>query len=105
MLKRVLHEIEDEKGFEIKQMETSEDHIHLFVSAPPHVSISTLVKWLKGISARRILKANPSLQKQLYRGHLWNPSYYVGTAGDMSEEVIRKYIESQKSEAGKNAKA
>ena len=94
-----------EKGFIIQQLETNEDHVDLFVSAPPHVSISTLVKWIKGISARRLLQKHSFLHKRLYRGHLWNPSYYVGTVGDMSEDVVRKYIESQKSEAPAKAKA
>lgn len=103
--KQVIQSIAKEKGFDIIQMEVNEDHVHLFVSALPRVSISTLVKWIKGISARRLFELNPSLKKQLYRGHLWNPSYYVGTAGDMSEDVVRKYIESQKSEAGQKTKA
>ena len=101
--KQVILTIAKEKGFDIVQMEINEDHVHLFISALPHVSISTLVKWIKGISARRLFELNPSLKKQLYRGHLWNPSYYIGTVGDMSEDVVRRYIESQKSKAGKEA--
>lgn len=102
---KVFHETAKEKGFIIRQLETNEDHVHLFVTAPPHVSISTLVKWIKGISARLLLQRYVTLQKRLYRGHLWNPSYYVGTVGDMSEDIVRKYIESQKSEAPHKAKA
>lgn len=104
-LKDILFSIAGEKGFLIGQMETNEDHVHLFVSAPPHVSISTLVKWIKGISAWQIFQQHPEIKKQLYRGHLWNPSYYVGTVGDMSEEVVRRYIEAQQSKTPKEAKA
>jgi len=95
----IFNEIALEKGFTLVQQEANEDHVHLFVSAPPHISISVLVKWIKGISARRLLTQHPGIRKQLFRGHLWNPSYYVGTVGDMSEEVVRKYIANQKGEA------
>jgi len=38
----------------------------------------------------------PELKKKLWKGHLWNPSYYVGTCGDVTKETIRMYIERQK---------
>lgn len=38
----------------------------------------------------------PELKNQLYKGHLWNPSYYVGTVGDVTKDVIRKYVEMQR---------
>jgi len=95
-LRKIFTGIAKEKGFEIKQQETNIDHVHLFVSAPPNVSISTLVKWIKGISARQFLVLHHAVKRDLYRGQLWNPSYYVGTAGDLSEDTIRGYIERQK---------
>jgi putative transposase len=95
-LKRVFLEIGREKGFEIGEMSIGEDHVHLFLSAPPHVSISSLVKWVKGISARLLFIKRPGLKKKLYKGHLWNPSYYVGTVGDISEKTVKRYIENQK---------
>ena len=53
---------------------------------------------MKGISGRLLLKEFPELSKQLYKGELWNPSYYVETVGSISEEAIRKYIEDQEKE-------
>lgn len=50
---------------------------------------------IKGITARRLLLEFPDLKRKLYKGHLWNPSYYIETIGSISEEVIRKYIENQ----------
>jgi len=38
----------------------------------------------------------PGLRKKLYKGHLWNPSYYVGTVGEFSESTVKRYIENQK---------
>ena len=95
-VKLILTDVAKEKGFVAERMEMGSDHVHLFVSAPPHISIAVLVKWIKGITARKLFLAYPELKKKLYRGHLWNPSYYAGTVGDMSEDVVRQYIENQK---------
>jgi len=83
-----------EKGFETGAIEMGLDHVHLFVSAAPHVPISDLVKWIKGISARKLFVLFPELKKRM-GDHLWNPSYYVGTVGDMSADVVRRYIDGQ----------
>lgn len=55
-----------------------------------------MVKALKGVSARRLFKAYPEIKKDLWAGHLWNPSYFVATVSDNTEEQIREYIKSQK---------
>lgn len=55
-----------------------------------------IIKALKGVSARLLLKQYPELKKQLWDGHLWNPSYFVATVSENTEEQIRNYINSQK---------
>ena len=71
------------------------DHIHCFVSAPPKLSITNIVKYLKGITGRKLFEAYPDLRTKLRKGELWNHSYYVETIGSVSEENIRRYIEKQ----------
>lgn len=95
-LKKLFYEIAKEKDFTIHTMEVMPDHVHLFVSAHPKISPSYIVKMLKGISARKLFIEYPELQKQLYKGHLWNNSFYIETIGSISEDVIKKYIELQK---------
>ena len=95
-LKETLRQIAADKGFAIHTMEVMPDHAHLFVSAPPKLSPSYIVKMLKGISGRKLLMENPELRKQLWKGNLWNSSFYVETVGSVSEEAVRKYIERQK---------
>jgi putative transposase len=95
-LKLLLSEIADDKGFTIRTVEVMEDHVHLFVSAPPKLSPSYVYKMLKGISGRKLLMEFKGLTKQLWHGHLWNPSTYIETIGHISEETVRKYIEDQK---------
>jgi len=95
-LKTVLNEIADEKGFKIELCEVGEaDHIHCFITAPPKLSITDIVKYLKGISGRKLFMKYPDIRNSLWKGQLWNHSYYVETIGHISEETIRKYIEHQ----------
>ena len=88
--------IAEEKGFTIKQFEVGDkDHIQAFVSAPPKLSITSIVKYLKGISGRKLFEKFPELRTELWNGELWNHSYYVETVGCIPEETVKKYIENQ----------
>lgn len=73
--------------------EVQPDHIHLFLTIPPAIAVASAVKILKGASALKLFVQFPELKKQLWGGHLWAPSYYVGTAGNVSAETIQRYIE------------
>lgn len=98
-LKELVQEIAREKGFTVHQFEVgNRDHVHCFVTAPPKLSITNIVKYLKGISGRKVFERFPEIKEKLWKGRLWNPSYYVETVGSISEDAIRKYIEQQKKE-------
>ena len=101
-LKKLLEEICKENKYGLEAQEIMPDHIHLFLSIPPAESLAVAVKKLKGISARLLFIAYPEMKQQLWGGHLWNPSYYVGTAGTVSSETIKRYIASQKQNANSN---
>jgi putative transposase len=73
--------------------EIQPDHIHLVVTIPPATATADAVKILKGTTARKIFVRFPALRRRLRGGHLWSPSYYVGTAGQVSARTIRAYIE------------
>ena len=95
-LKDTAFHVAEDKGFTLHLFEAGEgDHIHCFVSAPPKLSITDIVKYLKGITGRKLFDAYPDLRSELWKGELWNHSYYVETIGSMSEENIRQYIEKQ----------
>lgn len=94
-LKTLLPEIAGEHGCEVVEIEAMPEHVHCFVSAPPKVAPSTVVKILKGASARKLFTEFPYLQNQLWKGHLWHPSSYIGTAGNVSAETIKRYIQNQ----------
>ena len=95
-LQDLVQEIAADKGFTVHLFECGEgDHVHCFVSAPPKLSITAIVKYLKGITGRKLFECFPEIRKQLWKGELWNHSYYVETIGSVSEENIRRYIEHQ----------
>lgn len=96
-LQDILQEIGREKGFTVITSKVGEeDHVHCFVSAPPKISVTQIVKYLKGISGNALLKEFPELRHSLWKGHLWNGSYFCETIGSTSEENVLKYIERQK---------
>ncbi len=98
-LKQLFYEIAKDFEFEIKEMEVMPDHCHVFVTCHPKKAPSDIVKCLKGITARKLLIEYPVIKKKLLGGHLWNPSYYIGTVGNMSKDVVLRYIQNQKSES------
>ena len=95
-LKTLVFQIAEDKGFTVHLFETGEgDHVHCFVSAPPKMSVTNIVKYLKGITGRKLSERFPEIRGKLWKGELWNHSYYVETIGSVSEENIRRYIEHQ----------
>ena len=95
-MKELVQQIATDKGFLVDEFESGNgDHVHLFVSAPPKMSPTLIVQYLKGITGRKLYEKFPSLRDQLWKGELWNHSYYIETIGDVSSETIRKYIEHQ----------
>ena len=91
-LQEVLKQIGMENGFSVDQCEVGEaDHVHCFVSAPPKLSITFIVKHLKGVSGLRLYHQYPKLREKLWRGELWNGSYFVETIGSTSDiSTVRK---------------
>lgn len=96
-LHEIVQEIGKEKGFAIIECKVGDnDHVHCFISAPPKISVTQIIKYLKGISGNILLKEFPEIREHLWKGHLWNGSYFCETIGSTSEENILKYIERQK---------
>ena len=95
-LKEIFQGIAERYEFEIDTMEVMEDHVHLFISAPPRYSPSRVVQIMKSVSAKVVFQEFPEIREQLWGGELWNDGYFVRTTGDkVTSEVIRKYIRYQ----------
>ncbi|HIX41247.1 MAG TPA: IS200/IS605 family transposase [Candidatus Desulfovibrio intestinigallinarum] len=82
---------------ELVEFDGEDDHVHLLVTYPPKIAISALVNSLKGVSSRLIRKKRyPSIQKKLWGGSLWSPSYFAGSCGGAPISILRQYIEDQR---------
>ncbi len=96
MFKQLVTDIGADKDFIIEKVEVGDmDHVHVLISAHPRQSISYMVKMLKGISCRKLFEAFPEIRQKLWKGQLWNHSYYVETVGSIRQDVIEQYIENQ----------
>ena len=78
----------------IEALEVMPDHVHLFASVPPTEAPQHLANQFKGYTSRVLRDEFPTLRSRL--PSLWSRSYYVGSAGHVSAETIRAYIDAQK---------
>ena len=68
----------------------------LLIECSPQHFIPNILKIFKGISARKLFLKHPEIKNKLWGGHLWNPSYFVATVSENTEEQIKRYIQTQK---------
>lgn len=94
-VRELLRGICKEHDVEILRGHVSQDHIHMFVSVPPHLVISKLVQYMKGKSSYKLLQENKLLSKLFWGRHLWGRGYFVATSGNVTDEVIAEYIKNQ----------
>ena len=71
------------------------DHVHLLVSVPPNLSVSDLIQRLKGRSSRKLLEEFSELSRQFWGRHMWARGYFAASSGNVTDEIIKQYIESQ----------
>ena len=74
----------------------SVDHIHLHLSYPPKLSISDILKRLKGRSAKILLLKYSELKKRYWGGHLWGIGYGAWSTGNITDEMIQQYLNHHK---------
>jgi len=83
----------NEHGWTIENLAIQPDHVHLFVRVWPMDSPADALKAVKGVTAHELRRRYPHLRKT---PSLWTRSYFASTAGNVSQETIRRYIEAQK---------
>jgi putative transposase len=93
-LRELLTEKATAMDVQIEALEVMPDHVHLFVAAPPTDAPQHLANQLKGYTSRMLRQEFSHLRSRLPT--LWSRSYYIGSAGQVSEETIKRYIASQK---------
>ena len=96
-LRELIIEICKRNEVEILQGHVSSDHVHMFLSSPPNLSVSKLVQYLKGKTSRKLMMEFRPIQKQFWGRHLWARGYFAATSGNVTDEVVQEYIRLQDS--------
>ena len=100
----MIREICQSEGVDIIKGHVSKDHVHLFVSIPPQVTISRLVQRLKGKTSFKLLNEFPHLRKTYWGRHFWARGYFCCSSGNVTDEMVIQYIEKQDATSDDNFK-
>jgi putative transposase len=88
----IIHEVADERNWQVIRLAIQPDHVHLFLRANPYTLPTDIPRLMKGRSSRLLREEFPLLKRM---PSLWTRSYFISTAGNVSQEVIQRYIEAQ----------
>ncbi len=95
-LRTVFAQVCDDFEATLVEMDGEDDHVHLLVEYPPKVAVSKLVNSLKGVSSRILRQRRPDLARRYYKNTLWSPSYFASSCGGAPIEIVRQYIQQQR---------
>lgn len=80
----------------IVEQQCGSDHIHVLFKCKPTLDIPRFINRLKGASSKSLrYKYKKFLKNRLWGTHFWSPSYFLATSGNVTVDVLRKYIENQ----------
>ena len=83
------------ESFEIQIISgvVSKDHVHLFMSAPPTMAPSEIMRRIKGRSSSKLFSEFPHLRKRFWGRHFWARGYFCATSGNVTDDMIKTYLE------------
>lgn len=91
--KELVSEICEDLNINMIALECDKDHTHMFLNALPTLSPADIMAKIKGVTSKKLREEFPHLQ---HLPSLWTRSYFVSTAGNVSSETIKRYVEQQK---------
>jgi putative transposase len=94
-VRELIREICRKLDIEILKGHVSKDHVHLLLSVPPNVSPSRVMQAVKGKTSHSMLRDFRTLNRAFWGRHLWSRGYFACTSGNITDEVIQQYIETQ----------
>lgn len=94
-LRDLVREICDENSVQIIRGHVSQEHVHLFISMPPQISVSKIAQLIKGKTSRKLLQDFPELNKRFWGRHFWSRGYFCATSGAITDETVMAYIKNQ----------
>ncbi len=97
-MRALVREICRSNDIEILKGHVRPEHVHLLLSVPPRLAPSRVMQAIKGKTSNRLMRDFRVLQKEFWGRHLWARGYFVATSGNVTDEVIARYIEMQGAE-------
>lgn len=94
-LRELLRQGCEARNITIVRGSVSKEHVHMLVSCPPNISVSDMMQYLKGRSSKKLQEEFPELRKKYWGQHLWASGYFCRTVGNVTESMIKEYIENQ----------
>lgn len=94
-LKEINLSVAEKAGVTIIEQETDGDHVHILFSTRPNVQLSKFINSLKSVSSRLLFREFPEIKKQLWGGAFWSPSYFLASTGQVTLDVLKRYVENQ----------
>ena len=91
--RELIIQICDAEDIRISSGVVSKDHVHMLIEYPPRISISDLVKRLKGRTSRMLQREFPLLKKRYWGKHFWAIGYGAWSVGDITDEIVKAYLE------------
>ena len=92
-VREIIRQICQQHDLLIEQGHVSKDHVHVLVSAPTHMFASQIMQKIKGRSSRMLQQEFPHLKKRYWGQHIWARGYFCTTVGQVTDQMIRDYIE------------
>ena len=100
--REIIIQICDAEEVQILKGVVSKDHIHMHIEYPPRVSISDLVKRLKGRTSRILQREFPVLKKRYWGRHFWAIGYGAWSTGNVTDEMVQEYLEHHRNPSNKD---
>ena len=93
-LKAIITEQQEAYGYKIRALEVMPDHLHLLMSVPPNVSVTSVIGKIKGFTSKTIREEFPAMKSRLPT--LWTRSKFVASTGGVTLDALKAYVENQK---------
>lgn len=92
-VRKIVRQVCAENGVEIISGVLSCDHVHMFVSIPPSLSVSDFMRKVKGRSSHKVQMEFPALKKRYWGRHFWGRGYFSTTTGAITDDIVLQYLE------------
>ena len=95
LLKKTIRDISERFEVEVLNIEADKSHFHMIFKTKPSIDMSKYINAIKTISSREIRRKFPEVFKLLWKDAFWSRSYFLATTGQVTLDVLKKYVDNQ----------